>query len=139
MTKRNFQRASISPACYVISMVLCVLCSQGIHESHDQDKLLEIKHFSCVFCIHRALMRAMTKTNFQGVTGWISFKGADRVGILTIEQHFLNGTNLVGRYLPDTVTDQGTLQLDEDKIVWLTGGRPHDGRPGSAIKPPVHG
>lgn len=70
------------------------------------------------FC--RAFVSAINETRFQGVSGYISFDGSDRLGALTIQQFFHNETNNIGKYLPQRSGQKGGLDMDRDRIRWLS-------------------
>lgn len=65
-------------------------------------------------------MSAINETHFQGVSGYISFDGSDRLGALTIQQFFHNETNNIGKYVPQRSGQKGGLNMDRKKIRWLS-------------------
>ena len=86
---------------------------------------------------NRRLMSHLNNTHFQGVSGPVQFQGADRTGIININQHVGNSTVEVGQYHHEMNV---SLQLNMSAIVWPAGGIPSDGRPrefGRFLKPGV--
>ena len=79
-------------------------------------------------------MKILNNTEFHGVSGPMSFLGADRKGIINIRQNRGNHTLQVGRFIPSNNETVMTNHLDlkAGDIRWYTsGGRvPIDGRPG---------
>ncbi|RUS70621.1 hypothetical protein EGW08_021618, partial [Elysia chlorotica] len=70
----------------------------------------------------RALQNAISNISFNGVSGWIQFQEGttNRALDLTIQQIFTNETRLVGQYKSVLDANHPLLQLDMEKIHWLS-------------------
>ncbi|XP_076448850.1 uncharacterized protein LOC143285448 [Babylonia areolata] len=68
----------------------------------------------------RAFRAAINQTHFQGVSGYIRFDGSDRLGAVQIQQYFHNETINIGSYVPSKSGTKGGLNIDRDKIRWLS-------------------
>ncbi len=77
-------------------------------------------------------MYHLSNIQFPGVSGPVQFHGADRVGIINIQQYIGNTSVLIGQYLPDKNESERTT-LNEAKIVWMMGKKPEDGRQGKKL------
>ncbi len=77
-------------------------------------------------------MYHLSNIQFPGVSGPVQFHGADRVGIINIQQYIGNTSVLIGQYLPDKNESERTT-LNEAKIVWMMGKKPEDGRQGKNV------
>ncbi|XP_013388416.1 uncharacterized protein LOC106157335 [Lingula anatina] len=78
----------------------------------------------------KKLVDEISKVHFQGVSGQIFFKEADRSGIVLIKQLIHNKSRVIGRYLPKQ------LDLEEKDITWLwPGGKIPDGRQANSNQP----
>jgi len=76
----------------------------------------------------QTFMSFLNKTHFAGASGPVQFVGADRTGIINIEQHIGNDSHIVGEFVPDK-NETERLIVRTKEVVWLTGALPLDGRP----------
>jgi len=81
-------------------------------------------------------MYFLNNTQFSGASGPVQFAGADRTGIISINQFLGNKTRFVGQFSADihhNASDRMTL-LDS-RIQWITedGKPPLDGTPGTSL------
>jgi len=76
-------------------------------------------------------MHTLNELKFSGASGPVQFDGAERTGIININQHIGEIPRLVGQYMPDKLNLSERLSVNESAIVWLTmsGTRPSDGIP----------
>ena len=76
-------------------------------------------------------MYHLNHIQFSGASGPVQFSGADRSGIINVNQQIGESYVMVGLFSPDkgNITDQ--LYLNESMVKWLTpdGLRPSDGTP----------
>ena len=75
-------------------------------------------------------MYYLNNTHFSGASGPVAFAGADRTGIININQHIGNTSQTIGQFSPEVNRNLSErLVLDETMIRWLTsnGLRPSDG------------
>jgi len=78
----------------------------------------------------RRFMSYLNNTHFVGASGPVAFAGADRTGIININQHIDNGSQMVGQFSPEVNRNLSErLELDETIIRWMTsdGKHPTDG------------
>jgi hypothetical protein len=76
-------------------------------------------------------MNTLNELQFSGASGPVKFDGAERTGIIIINQHVGDSLHRVGQYLPDKRNASDGLQVNNSAIIWLTSSRtrPTDGRP----------
>jgi hypothetical protein len=75
-------------------------------------------------------MSYLNNTHFSGASGPVAFEGADRTGIININQHVGNSSQLIGQFSPEANRNASErLELDEADIKW----------PGSGGFPPSDG
>ena len=73
-------------------------------------------------------MSVLNETHFSGASGPVRFSGADRTGIINIDQHVGNRSRLVGQYVQEKNASE-RFYLNESRVVWMEGITPSDGRP----------
>jgi len=73
-------------------------------------------------------MSVLNHNQFAGASGPVQFVGADRSGIINVEQYVGNGTRQIGQYIPDR-NESERLTIIDHQVRWLTGSVPSDGRP----------
>ncbi|XP_064640093.1 uncharacterized protein LOC135495414 isoform X1 [Lineus longissimus] len=74
------------------------------------------------------LLKYINQTDFKGVTGHLAFSGADRPGIILLQQFSAsNNLTTIGRYVP--VTKGGKMEINNSLIQWLMprNEKPDDG------------
>jgi len=78
-------------------------------------------------------MYFLNNTQFSGASGPVQFAGADRTGIISINQFVGNRTRFVGQFSADIHRNASErMTLLDYKIQWITkdGLPPSDGTPG---------
>ena len=70
---------------------------------------------------------------FSGASGPVEFLGADRTGIMNVQQYVGNKSHLIGQYKATGASKEKDLTLHMSAIDWLSGGKPSDGRQGSFL------
>jgi len=76
-------------------------------------------------------MRILNELRFSGASGPVQFDGAERTGIININQHIGDSTHMIGQYLPDRTNISDRLYVNSTAIIWQTPSRtiPTDGSP----------
>ncbi|XP_070575709.1 uncharacterized protein [Ptychodera flava] len=67
-------------------------------------------------------------TDFKGLTGDVYFDGADRIFPIDILQTFPNVSINIGLYIPGRENESNTFTVFDNKIIWVTGYPPTDGK-----------
>ena len=77
-------------------------------------------------------MNITNNLQFVGVSGPVKFDGAERTGIINLNQIWDGSLRVVGQHFPDRANISDHLELNESGIVWMTksGTRPVDRRDG---------
>jgi len=81
-------------------------------------------------------MYFLNNTQFSGASGPVQFAGADRTGIISINQFIGNKTQFVGQFLADIHRNASDcMTLHDSRIQWITedGKPPSDGTPGMSL------
>jgi len=79
-------------------------------------------------------MYFLNNTRFSGASGPVRFAGADRTGIININQFTGNTSHFIGQFSPDVQRNASErMMLLDRSIRWMTkdGLPPSDGTPGS--------
>ena len=71
-------------------------------------------------------MHFLNDTHFAGASGPVQFTGADRTGIININQRIGNSTQLIGQFYPDRNASE-RLSINDSFVLWPAGALPSDG------------
>ena len=81
----------------------------------------------------RQFANELSRVRFSGASGPVEFLGADRTGIMNVQQYVGNKSHLIGQYKATGPSKEKELTLHMSAIDWLSGGKPSDGRQGSFL------
>ena len=89
----------------------------------------------CLLVDSRRLMYFLNNTQFSGASGPVQFAGADRTGIIRINQFVGNTSDVVGQFSADMHRNASDRMTLDGTIHWMTDGGlpPSDGTPGTFL------